>query len=716
MPLVRFVLVFLFALVASSGLAQTQSPDTLKGESYGVYGIGDGQVDGVVQVREMPEGTAEFVLTLNGLVPGDLHAAGLYEGSCAPEQAIATKLETVGDSVPEDPFVSITTTDLPYETVVTGNYFVMVYGPSLDTPALACGEVGVGANRSDLGRATNTGGANQMGEGAANLSQPEQRLVERAKMLVASETGVAAAGLTLASLEPVEWRDASLGCPQPGTMYAQVITPGYQLMLRGPDGESYDVHTASAPDGNIVLCRQAETSVKKLPVKSPPVMNPPMMNLPVTNLVTDFLVGTVWQWQTERLEDASNYTIEFLPDGYIAIQADCNRGRASFETFGENGLRIDAPAMTRAACPPGSLDGAFLEQVVSSSSYAFDGEDLVLYPVVDPGTMYFTPVSSAGATGGGTSEGEMSGRLTGTVTYRERIALLPGSVVRVTLQDVSRADAPAEVVDSQTVTTSGENVPIPFTLTYDPMQIDPRHRYTVRAEIRDGAGGLLWTSDTAYSVLTGGAPSDAVDILVRRVSDPTGGMPPSETDQTFEFTCTPPGEVAFTFTVKTGPGEVGITLPERFGGRNLVLPQVRAASGARFEEGGVTFWNQGDEALLQVGSQTFEGCVERAEEEGGEVIFRATGTEPFWRLELTEENLRFYDVGEQEVVVPASAPETDEATGITTYHAVGGAYDLRVSLDETTCTDAMNGFTYEVTVTVTLGSDTFQGCGRRLER
>ncbi len=611
MPLGRFVLVFLFALVTPSGLAQTQSPDVLKGESYGVYGIGDSGVDGVVQVRETPEGTAELVLTLNGLI-GDLHAAALYRGNCAPEQAVVTKLETVGDSVPE-PFTSITATGLSYETVVTGDYFVTVYGPSLDTPARACGEVGVGANRSDLGQVANTGGANQMGDGNPNLSQPEQSLVERAKMLVESETGVAAAGLSVTSLEPVEWRDASLGCPRPRTMYAQVITPGYRITLRGPGGESYDVHTASAPDGNIVLCTQAETSVKKLPVKSPPVMNPPMMNLPVTNPAINALVGTVWQWQTEGLEGASDYTIEFLPEGRIAIQADCNRGRASFETFGENGLRINAPAMTRAACPPGSLEGAFLEQVVSSSSYAFDGETLMLYPVVAPGMMHFMPVSLPGATGGGTSEEELSGRLTGTVTYRERIALLPGSVVWVTLQDISRADAPADILATWTLTTSGENVPIPFELSYDPAQVDLRHRYAVRAEIRDGAGGLLWTSDTTYPVITGGAPGDAVDILVRRVSDPTSGMPPTESGRTFEFTCAPPDEAAFTFSVKIGPGEVGLTLPERFGGRSLVLPQVRAASGARFEAGGVTFWNKGDEALLQVDHETFEGCEEGLE-------------------------------------------------------------------------------------------------------
>ena len=323
------------------------------------------------------------------------------------------------------------------------------------------------------------------------------------------------------------------------------------------------------------------------------------------------LLGVVWQWQRNGLDDAS-YTIEFLPDSHIAIQADCNRGRANFETFGENGLRVGAPVLTRAACPPGSLEQRFIEQVVSSSSYALEEKRLTLFPVVAPGTMRFTPVSSAGATGGGASGGAMSGRLRGTVTYLERVALLPGSVVRVTLQKASRADAPAEVVDSRTVTTTGENGPIPFTLAYDPAQIDPRHRYTVRAEIWDGAGGLLWTSDTAYPVITKGALGDAVEIVVRRVSSFTGGMPSTESGQTFEFTCTPPDGEVFTFAARFGTSEVGLTLPARFGGRRLVLPQTRAASGARFEAGGVLFWNKGDEALLQVDDQTFS-CKQRLE-------------------------------------------------------------------------------------------------------
>ena len=333
--------------------------------------------------------------------------------------------------------------------------------------------------------------------------------------------------------------------------------------------------------------------------------------------------------------------------------------------------------------------------------------------------MLFTPVASAGAT----SEGKVSGRVTGTVTYRERIALLPGSVVRVTLQDVSRADAPATVLAEQTITTAGENVPIPFELSYDPAHIDPRHRYVVRAEIRDGAGALQWTSDTAYPTITVGAPSDGLELLVIRVSDPSSPGSegsPTEPGRTFTFRCTPPDEAAFTFTVTfaTDPGEAAITLPERFGGRSLVLPQTRAADGARFEDDGVVFWNKGDEALLEVAGQTFQGCTETTlSARADKVVFRAVGNEPGWSLELNQDGaVRFvYNYGEQEVSAPTSS--ADKTEGSATYTATTEGHTLHVSVTETepVCRDSTSGQVFTSTVTVTLDGETFQGCGNRLE-
>ena len=44
-------------------------------------------------------------------------------------------------------------------------------------------------------------------------------------------------------------------------------------------------------------------------------------------------------------------------------------------------------------------------------------------------------------------------------------------------------------------------------------QYDARHTYAVRAEIRDPAGALRFTTDTRHSVLTQGAPNK-VDIMM----------------------------------------------------------------------------------------------------------------------------------------------------------------------------------------------------------
>src|SRR5262245_18089914 len=68
-----------------------------------------------------------------------------------------------------------------------------------------------------------------------------------------------------------------------------------------------------------------------------------------------------------------------------------------------------------------------------------------------------------------------SASLAGSATYRERMALTPGDVFEASLEDVSRADAAAEILASTRLATPGQ-VPIRFSLEYDPGRIDPRHR------------------------------------------------------------------------------------------------------------------------------------------------------------------------------------------------------------------------------------------------
>lgn len=73
--------------------------------------------------------------------------------------------------------------------------------------------------------------------------------------------------------------------------------------------------------------------------------------------------------------------------------------------------------------------------------------------------------------------------LTGTVAYRTRQALPAGAAVEVRLVDISRADAPADVVARQVLVTKGEQVPIPFSLTYAAGALEAGRRYAVEATI-----------------------------------------------------------------------------------------------------------------------------------------------------------------------------------------------------------------------------------------
>ena len=101
-----------------------------------------------------------------------------------------------------------------------------------------------------------------------------------------------------------------------------------------------------------------------------------------------------------------------------------------------------------------------------------------------------------------------------TATYRERILLPPGHVLTVRVEDVSLADSPARVLAEHREPLEGRAPPYQATLGFPRSQIDPRHTYAVRAEIRDEAGALRFTTDTRHAVLTNGAPTTADIVLV----------------------------------------------------------------------------------------------------------------------------------------------------------------------------------------------------------
>lgn len=111
-----------------------------------------------------------------------------------------------------------------------------------------------------------------------------------------------------------------------------------------------------------------------------------------------------------------------------------------------------------------------------------------------------------------TGDGELLVR----VTYRERIALLPGTTVVVELQDVSKADAPAVILASETLVTTDQQVPIPFKLRYTADDILPDHTYVVMARIVE-QGKLLFITTESMPVLTNGAPMASIEVTLTKI-------------------------------------------------------------------------------------------------------------------------------------------------------------------------------------------------------
>ena len=68
---------------------------------------------------------------------------------------------------------------------------------------------------------------------------------------IAEDLGVPPPTVQVVTMEPRDWPDSSLGCPQPDMLYAQVVTPGYMVLVE-VSGERIEYHTDER--GTVVRC------------------------------------------------------------------------------------------------------------------------------------------------------------------------------------------------------------------------------------------------------------------------------------------------------------------------------------------------------------------------------------------------------------------------------------------------------------------------------
>jgi hypothetical protein len=87
------------------------------------------------------------------------------------------------------------------------------------------------------------GPATPTGAGTPSLSvEASTSALVAAQAALAAKRGVPASQIGIVSTERVEWPDACLGAAREGEICAQVITPGYRIVLEA-NAKEYEAHT-----------------------------------------------------------------------------------------------------------------------------------------------------------------------------------------------------------------------------------------------------------------------------------------------------------------------------------------------------------------------------------------------------------------------------------------------------------------------------------------
>lgn len=93
------------------------------------------------------------------------------------------------------------------------------------------------------------------------LESAEMGIAQKAAAILSEELDIPISEIEIDSVRAVDWRDSSIGCPQPGQAYAQVITPGHKIVLRAR-GRIHVMHEAG---GKPFLCKRTKAVTELTP-------------------------------------------------------------------------------------------------------------------------------------------------------------------------------------------------------------------------------------------------------------------------------------------------------------------------------------------------------------------------------------------------------------------------------------------------------------------
>lgn len=121
----------------------------------------------------------------------------------------------------------------------------------------------------DIGKLTPppTLGTEPIEQPAPGVPGTTAQLIEAVKQDLSSKFDVAIDEIEVLAIEEMNWRDSSLGCPQPDMAYLQVITPGFRITL-SVDRKIFYYHSRDI--SHFLLCQNPSQEQVHDPITTPP--------------------------------------------------------------------------------------------------------------------------------------------------------------------------------------------------------------------------------------------------------------------------------------------------------------------------------------------------------------------------------------------------------------------------------------------------------------
>ena len=89
----------------------------------------------------------------------------------------------------------------------------------------------------------------------SNANPDAQPAVDAALQDAAIHLSVGKDQLRIDQVEAHQWPDSSLGCPRPGMLYSQIVTPGFLIVISTATGKQLEYHTDAG--AHVVLCKES---------------------------------------------------------------------------------------------------------------------------------------------------------------------------------------------------------------------------------------------------------------------------------------------------------------------------------------------------------------------------------------------------------------------------------------------------------------------------